>query len=82
MIDKMSLSWWDYLKTAKDEDILICWNNLICESGLTFCIYETVAHYLLLDADWNRKLSLQQLLKKLFTLHHHIHTITYIAWSC
>lgn len=35
----------------------------------------------LLCADQNRKWSLRCLLEKLFTLHHHIHTITHIAWS-
>ncbi|KIK01195.1 hypothetical protein K443DRAFT_578331 [Laccaria amethystina LaAM-08-1] len=35
----------------------------------------------LIYADRIRKLSLRRLLKKLFTLHHHIRTITRIAWS-
>ena len=43
--------------------------------------YKAIAHVLHLDADRNRKLSLRRLLEKLFTLHHHIRTITRIAWS-
>ena len=43
--------------------------------------YKAIAHVLLLDADRNRKLPLRRLLEKLFTLHHHIRTITRIAWS-
>jgi hypothetical protein len=81
-IGAMSLAWRDHLKAAGDEDILTCWDNSIREFGLTFHIYETIAHVLLLDADRNRKLSLRRLLEKLFTLHHHICTITHIAWSC
>jgi hypothetical protein len=80
-IDEVSLSWRDHLKAAGDVDILTRWDNLIRESGLTFRIYEAKAHVLLLDADWNRKLSLRRLLEKLFTLHRHIRTITRIAWS-
>ncbi|KIJ91079.1 hypothetical protein K443DRAFT_656611 [Laccaria amethystina LaAM-08-1] len=67
------------LNATGSEDIPTCWDNLIHESGFTFCIYEGIAHVLLLDANWNRKLSLRWLLKKLFTLHHHIHTITCIT---
>lgn len=80
-IDEMSLGWRDHLNAAGNEDILTRWDNLIRESGLTFRIYEAIPHVLLLDADRNRKLSLRRLLKKLFTLHHYIRTITRIAWS-
>jgi hypothetical protein len=58
MIDGMSLAWQDCLNAAGSEDILTRWDNLIRESGLTFCIYEGIAHVLLLDADQNRTLSL------------------------
>jgi hypothetical protein len=46
-IDEMSVGWWDHLKAVGDEDILTCWDDLICMSGLTFRIYETIAHLLL-----------------------------------
>jgi hypothetical protein len=61
MIGNMSLGWPDHLKAVGDEDILTRWDNLICKSGLTFHIYETVScssSLTLLDADQNRKLSL------------------------
>jgi hypothetical protein len=40
-----------------------------------------MAHLLLLDAYQDRKLSLRLLFEKLFMLHHHIRTITCMAWS-
>lgn len=67
MIDKLSGSWQDHLNAAGIEEILTRWDNYI-DAGR-------------LDAGRNRKLSLRRLLKKLFTLHHHIRTIMRIAWS-
>jgi hypothetical protein len=80
-IDAMSLGWRDRLKDVGDEDILTRWDNTIRKSGLAFRIDDTIAHLLLLYVDQNRILSLRRLLEKLFTLHHHIRTITRIAWS-
>ena len=80
-IGAMSLGWRDRLKAVGDEDILTRWDNTIRKSGLAFRIYDTIAHLFLLYVDQDRVLSLRRLLEKLFTLHHHIRTITRIAWS-
>jgi hypothetical protein len=80
-IDMMSQGWRNELKAVGGKDILTRWDNLIRASGLTFCIYGTTPQLLFLDADQNTILSLRWLLAKLFTLHHHIRTITRIAWS-
>ena len=74
----MTHGWWNRLKLL---EMKIFWDKLIRKSGLAFRIYDTIAHLLLLDVDQNRILSLWRLLEKLFTLHHHIRTITRIAWS-
>jgi hypothetical protein len=47
MIDEMSVGWQDHLKAVGVEDILTHWDDSIYTSGLTFHIYETIAHLLL-----------------------------------
>jgi hypothetical protein len=64
-IDLLSLAWRNHLKAVGDKDILVRWDHLIRSTGL----------------DQNGILSLRRFLQKLFTLNHHIHTITRIAWS-
>jgi len=64
-----------------ESKILSKWDSSIRKSILTFHTYLCIliAHLLFLDVQKDSKLSLRQLLEKLSTFQHHIHTITRIA---
>lgn len=63
-------------------ELLNAWEEIACMSGLASRIYDThIDCRLDLDLSYCRKLSLERLLEKLFTLHCHIQSILRIVWS-